>query len=230
MSQSRRRRALGAGVVSVGMVAAVAITTAPAMGAPQYTRIDQSSMTAVAADSVENSGEGVNGPIGLVLDGDDSTYWHTQWKDTVAPTPHWFVIKLADKAVDLARVDLTPRQSSNGSGRVHEYKLFAVNTPQCTKDSFGTASPVTSGQFDGLVANKAQVRSIVLDNPVKATCVKVQYDSSWGGASGSADTSPTEQVASLAEFNAFTSSTSSATPTTPAAPLTPQVPKGTLSI
>lgn len=56
MSQSRRRRALGAGVVSVGMVAAVAITTAPAMGAPQYTRIDQSSMTAVAADSVENSG------------------------------------------------------------------------------------------------------------------------------------------------------------------------------
>ena len=172
MSQSRRRRALGAGVVSVGMVAAVAITTAPAMGAPQYTRIDQSSMTAVAADSVENSGEGVNGPIGLVLDGDDSTYWHTQWKDTVAPTPHWFVIKLADKAVDLARVDLTPRQSSNGSGRVHEYKLFAVNTPQCTKDSFGTASPVTSGQFDGLVANKAQVRSIVLDNPVKATCAK----------------------------------------------------------
>lgn len=230
MSQSRRRRALGAGVVSVGMVAAVAITTAPAMGAPQYTRIDQSSMTAVAADSVENSGEGVNGPIGLVLDGDDSTYWHTQWKDTVAPTPHWFVIKLADKAVDLARVDLTPRQSSNGSGRVHEYKLFAVNTPQCTKDSFGTASPVTSGQFDGLVANKAQVRSIVLDNPVKATCVKVQYDSSWGGASGSADTSPTEQVASLAEFNAFTASTSSATPTTPAASLTPQVPKGTLSI
>ena len=71
MSQSRRRRALGAGAVSVGMVAAVAITTAPAMGAPQYTRIDQSSMTAVAADSVENSGEGANGPIGLAHHGDD---------------------------------------------------------------------------------------------------------------------------------------------------------------
>ncbi|WCC79320.1 endo-alpha-N-acetylgalactosaminidase family protein [Cutibacterium equinum] len=229
MSQ-RRAKALGVGIVTTGMLAATVVTASPATGAPAYTRIDQAAMTAVAADSVETSGEGPNGPISLILDGDESTYWHTQWSGSVAPLPHWFVVKLGDQPVDLGRVDLTPRQSSNGSGRVHEYKLYAVNTPQCTKDSFGSAAPVASGQFDGLVANKARVRSITLDTPIKATCVKVQYDSSWGGASGSDDTSPAEQVASLAEFNAFTVSTPSVTPTTPAGPLAPEVPEGALSI
>lgn len=120
MSQSRRRRALGAGVVSVGMVAAVAITTAPAMGAPQYTRIDQSSMTAVAADSVENSGEGANGP-------------------TASPT--------TGTTCQINALEYTARQNA-ANGRAKGYQVFASRDAKTWGDpvASGDFADVTTPQ------------------------------------------------------------------------------------
>ena len=161
----------------------------------EYTKIEQGAMEAVEASSVEKTGEGSNGALDLILDSNPDTYWHTKWSDGKDPLPHWFVVKLADKAVPLARVDLLPRQSSNGSGRVHEYSIYAVDTDDCNAAAFESTDPVKTGSVD---AGQGTNNQEITFDPVQANCVKVQYESSWGGDSSA------ETVASLAEFNAFT--------------------------
>lgn len=198
--------------------------TVQAHAEPTYQALPQSAMSVVAADSVEATGEGSNGPAALVLDGSPDTYWHTKWQGGVDPLPHWITIKLGAAPVDLARVRLLPRQSSNGSGRVNAYELWTSTSPTCADDSFTKRA---EGSFDGLLVNKAIERSIVLAQPVSALCAKVVYLSSWGG-SASGDTSPTEQVASLAEFNADI--LGAAPPTGDPVPITVVVPDGALEI
>lgn len=202
------RRTMSRGALATALAGAVVASglTFPQQAAAEvvYTAIPQSQLTAVEANSVEETGEGSNGPIELILDGDKDTYWHTKWSGEADQPPHSFVVSLGDEAVDLGRVDLTPRQSSNGSGRVHEYALNAIDTAECTADAFEGAEPVKTGSFDGLVAENKTVRQIVLDEPVSANCVQVVYESTWGGVQGSSDQSPAEVVGSLAEFNAYT--------------------------
>lgn len=174
----------------------LALVGTPAVAADyDYTAIPQDQMRAVATDSVEQGGEGANGPIELILDGDSSTYWHTKWSDTVDPLPHWFVVDLGNKVDNLARIDLQPRQSSNGSGRVNEYTIWAVDAETCDENQFGEAEPVATGSVP--FAERLNTVSVTFA-PVAAKCVKVQYDSSWGGIE------KPETVGSLAEFNAFT--------------------------
>lgn len=105
-------------------------TPAPASADYTYTAIPQSQMSVVEVDSVELSGEGTNGPAALALDGNKDTYWHTKWQGTADPLPHHITVKLADQAVNLGRVTLTPRQSSNG--RVNEYELWTAPSRACT--------------------------------------------------------------------------------------------------
>lgn len=165
-----------------------------------YVALDQDAMAVVDVDSVETSGEGANGAAELVLDGDPATYWHTKWAGGVDPLPHHLTIRLADEPVDLAKVVLTPRQSSNGSGRVHEYELYTSTDPECAEDSFTLAA---EGAFGGEVAEALEDRSIALDAPTSAMCAKLVYLSAWGGK-GAGPVSPEENVGSLAEFTAYT--------------------------
>ncbi|QXT63218.1 NPCBM/NEW2 domain-containing protein [Tessaracoccus palaemonis] len=174
----------------------------------EYTPIPQEGMSVVDVNSVETSGEGTNGAAELVLDGDKDTYWHTQWNGTLVEPPHHLTLRLADEAVNLGRVTLTPRQSSNGSGRVHEYELWTANG-DCTTAEY---SKVAEGEFSGAVTELAKDQVITLDEAVEATCAKVVYLSTWGGAAGADPQSPVEKVGSLAEFNADTAAGDPATP------------------
>lgn len=190
-------RAVASGA-SIALLLALSPTHNAAQAAPRFEALPQSQMQVMAASSVEKSGELPNGPAELVLDGDPQTYWHTQWMGSIAPLPHFLSIKIAEQPTSVARVRLTPRQSSNGSGRVHEYSLYASTDNTCADDAY---TLVTEGEFDGLVEKAAQERAIELAQPVEATCLKVVYKSSWGGKKGDDLQSPPEQVASLAELN-----------------------------
>lgn len=89
--------------------------TAPAFAATYtYTEVPQDEMSVVFVDSVEESGEGANGPAKLILDGDPATYWHTKWSPEKDELPHMFIVDLGKSVDDLGRIVLTPRQSSNG--------------------------------------------------------------------------------------------------------------------
>lgn len=169
----------------------------------EYTPIPQAGMTAVAADSVETTGEGANGPIAKVLDGDKTSYWHTKWSGGSDPLPHWFIIDLGEEKADVGRVTLTPRQSSNGSGRVGEYAVAVSRDEACAAADTATTveyTDVATGTIPaGTAYDAANLADTNIDfNPTPARCIKVTYKSTWGGNSSS------ETVGSLAEFNAST--------------------------
>nr|WP_269452159.1 discoidin domain-containing protein [Tessaracoccus coleopterorum] len=182
-------------------------------------------MSVVAVNSVEPEAElgRGGGPAEYVLDGNRDTYWHTKWQGGVDPLPHHLTVKLADEAVQVGRVTLTPRQSSNGSGRVNEYELLAATGPDCTA---ATYTKVAEGSFPGDVASALTDRVITLDQPVDANCLQVRYLSTWGGVRGADPISPAETVGSLAEFNVETVSGEVTPPTRPEI----VIPEGTVEI
>lgn len=197
----RRSKAKTLTGVTMAALLASAGFPAAAQAAETYTEIPQSQMTITDVNSVETSGEGANGPAALVLDGDNSTYWHTKWSGSVDEPPHHFTVKLADEPIKLGKVKLTPRQSSNGSGRVHDYQLLTSTSPTCDESTFTLA---TQGAFGGEVTDALIDREITIPNGVDATCAQVVYLSTWGGKSGTNAISPVEKVGSLAEFKAYT--------------------------
>jgi endo-alpha-N-acetylgalactosaminidase len=153
----------------------------------------QSGMSIVEADSVEGEQAPAN-----VLDGSVATIWHTAWSEGKDPLPHHLSVRLADEPVELARVRLTPRQDSNGSGRIGDYEIHASTDAECAD---GAYEKVAGGGFGGELADATTERVITLDEPVEASCLKVVWLSSWGGRAQDPVTSPPEEVASLAELN-----------------------------
>ena len=226
MSKVTTRRAVAVTSAAALALGGLVFPQTLANAAIEYDPIPQANMSVAEVDSVETTGEGANGPGALVLDGDVNTYWHTKWSGGKDPLPHHITIDLGGE-VDLGRVHLTPRQSSTGSGRVHEYDL-QVTTGDCLT---GTYTSVATGSFPGDTATFAQVRTITLDEPTAATCAKVIYLSSWGGRAGDSATSPEEEVATLAEFNADTATDGTVDPTDP--PVEPGdivIPEGAVEI
>ncbi|MCS4483942.1 endo-alpha-N-acetylgalactosaminidase family protein [Gleimia sp. 6138-11-ORH1] len=167
-----------------------------------FTRIAQNQMSVVWSNSAVAENEGANGPLDKMLDGDKNSYWHTKWSSPAAPLPHNFIVKLGDSPVKLAKVVLTPRQSSNGSGRANEWELYTSTDGTCDENS--TFTLAQRGSFPGDTATYASDREIHIKPSVETNCVKFTQLSSWGGHNPGQETSQPETVGSLAEFNAFT--------------------------
>ncbi|MDO4666206.1 MAG: endo-alpha-N-acetylgalactosaminidase family protein [Actinomycetaceae bacterium] len=208
MSRKIRKIRMVAGLVGSISLVTMSLLALPAHGSEGA--LPQSQMKVIEADSVEKTGEGTNGAPELVLDGNKDTYWHTKWAGGVDKAPHHITVQVADGPVKLGKIVLTPRQSSNGSGRAHSYEVQA--SPTCAEGSFTT---VKTGEFPGDTATSAQDREIIFEGGVDAKCLKVTYLSSWGGKKGEDPVSPPEQVASLAEFNAYPYRETTPTPAAP---------------
>ncbi|EGR95007.1 F5/8 type C domain protein [ [[Propionibacterium] namnetense SK182B-JCVI] len=189
---------------------------APAHAKTGYHRIDQAAITAIAADSATSTD-----PISNALDGHPDTIWRPKWHSGRDPLPHWIVFKLGDKAMNLGKVEITPRSSSNRSGRIHNYELYAADTKTCNNAAFSSAKPVATGSYD---VSDTSVRTITFA-ATKATCVKVKMNSPWGGDG------PDKEASSMAEFNAFTVDGSDPSPNlTSSRPPTPEVPSDAISL
>ncbi|MGV4290980.1 endo-alpha-N-acetylgalactosaminidase family protein [Trueperella pyogenes] len=226
-------------VLVTGAALALSGVAAPAYSVTYtYSPLPQAKMTAVYTDSVEETGEGNNGPLARVLDGKTETYWHTKWQGTKDPLPHQFVIDLGSSVKDLGRITLTPRQSSNGSGRFGDFTVSVSNDGSCAKaetyvDPLSTSfTPVKEASIP-VTPEAGTLASVDVDfNPVTARCVKVDIKSTWGG------NGMPESVASLAEFQAFTVKASGEESegeedqeeTTPSEPLEISIPEGAVEI
>ena len=57
---------------------------------------DKSNWELVSFSSEETTGEGTNGRAAQILDGDNNTYWHSQWKTSTANPPHKFVVDMKE--------------------------------------------------------------------------------------------------------------------------------------
>ena len=195
--RSRGTRLLGS--LGVGALIAPLALLAPALIGPASAEpvstvpLPQSGMSIVEADSVEGEQVPAN-----VLDGSPDTIWHTAWSEGKDPLPHHLSVRLSDEPVEMAQVRLTPRQDSNGSGRIGDYEIHASTDAECADDAF---EKVAEGSFGGELAEATTERVVTLDEPVEASCLKVVWLSSWGGRADDPVTSPPEEVASLAELN-----------------------------
>ncbi|WP_189260385.1 endo-alpha-N-acetylgalactosaminidase family protein [Trueperella pyogenes] len=223
-------------VLVTGAALALSGVAAPAYSVTYtYSPLPQAEMTAVYTDSVEETGEGNNGPLARVLDGKTETYWHTKWQGTdnvKAPLPHQFVIDLGKQVDNLGRIILTPRQSSSGSGRFGNFTVAVSDHPSCTQTQVYPA--LADGIYKKVVKevnvsaspDDGPLAPVLVDfDPVKARCVRVEVKSAWGGDNSA------EEAASLAEFQAFSASTTGdEEDAPPAQPIEIVVPKGALEI
>ena len=75
----------------------------------------------VYVDSEEKSAE--DGSASNALDGQTSSYWHTEWKNSQPGYPHRFVIDLG-RPVAIGGFRYTPRQGMNVPGRIKDYRIY----------------------------------------------------------------------------------------------------------
>lgn len=177
------------------LIVPLALIPPSAQAGPPLVPLPQSDMEVVEADSTEEGDPAEN-----VLDGDPATYWHTKFsgEDGKDELPHHLSVRISDSPTEISRVRLAPRSDSHGSGRIGDYEILASTSPTCSDDAYDR---VAKGSFDGDLADATTERAVDLEHPVRASCVKVVWKSSWGGKADDPETSPEEEVASLGEFN-----------------------------
>lgn len=71
----------------------------------------------------------------LLLDGQDNTYWHSDWSSTVATGTHYLQVELADaEAVQAAAFTFT-RRSSASDDHVTQWGVYGTNEAEAEKDA-----------------------------------------------------------------------------------------------
>ena len=95
--------------------------------------IDPASWTVTAWSDQETTGEGSNGRAAQVLDGDEETYWHSQWDASTVNFPHYVVIK-APEDYDLKALEFYTKRYSYGNNNV-SYNPRAV-TVETSADGY----------------------------------------------------------------------------------------------
>lgn len=99
-------------------------------------------------DSEETTGEGANnGRAHDAVDGDSSTFWHTQWNGISPPHPHYIQIDMG-AAVEIKGLNYQPRQNGPTNGSIRDYIVYVTANPLTSTD-FATLNSIT-GAISGL--------------------------------------------------------------------------------
>lgn len=95
-------------------VALAAIPAAPAAAEVISAAISQGGWT-ITVDSANDGNPGT-----AAIDGDNTTFWHTQYNPTVAPLPHTATIDM-QSAYLVGSISYLPRQDGNGNGNIGQH-------------------------------------------------------------------------------------------------------------
>ena len=161
-------------------------------------KIPQNNISIPKFSSEETGGEGPkSGYISAILDGDDSTFWHSAWSSGNAQPPHWFILDLG-KSYEVNKLTMLPRQGSGDlpNGLIQKFTLLYSNTG--TED--GDFTPV----FEQKELSSGIGMKTVDFEPVTARYLKIYIDESHNN------------FASLAEINVFRSTPDTTGPEAPA--------------
>src|SRR5712691_9057637 len=102
--------------------------------------IRQQQMQVVSVDSQELVGE--DGARTNVIDGNTTTFWHTEWYQRTAPLPHTLVLDLGGQyQVDGFRY--LPRQDGLSNGTIAGYQFY-VSTDGVTWGTAGAAGTLAA--------------------------------------------------------------------------------------
>ncbi|KAM0487463.1 hypothetical protein ACHAP7_001977 [Fusarium lateritium] len=96
--------------------------------------IDRAKWT-VTCDSVHEGNECKN-----AVDGDDGTFWHTQWEGSEPAPPHTITVDLK-KVYNVNGISMLPRQDDSPNGYIAQHQVFL------SKDKKSWGSPVAYGTW-----------------------------------------------------------------------------------
>lgn len=141
---------------------------------------DRTDWKIVDFSSEEASGEGPNnGRAVFALDGNNNTFWHSQWKNGAPAPPHYITIDMGQSKRILGSA-VVDRQNVN-SGRPEHVELFVSTN--------GTDWSVA---YAGDLLNIGEMQKMFFSQAVTARYVKFQVDAAFGSS-----------VTNLAEFYLF---------------------------
>ncbi|MDY0393865.1 discoidin domain-containing protein [Virgibacillus halophilus] len=146
-----------------------------------YKAMDRAGFKAYA-NSEEKQAEPYEGPAENVLDGKESTWWHTQYNGQRPEVPHWITIEMPEAKP----VDAYEYVSRNGNGDVKKYKLQVSDTNE--DNSWKT---IKSGDM-----KNGGNTIIAFDEPVKARFYRLYITETYG--------TPENTFASAAEIKLHT--------------------------
>lgn len=99
---------------------------------PLENRLDQALFSIAGVDSEETVGEQAG--AANAIDGDASTFWHTQWQGAQTPYPHWITIDLGAQ-YDVSGFAYTQR-AGQSNARMKDFEVYVSDSP----DEFGGAA------------------------------------------------------------------------------------------
>jgi hypothetical protein len=121
----------------------------------------------IRVDSEETNGE--DGKGGNAVDGDPTTFWHTQWQDESPPPPHEIVIELSQPA-ELVGFTYLPRQDDSDHGTIKDYEFYV------SQDAKDFGQPVKAGTFE----NDKEKKKVTFE-PRKCHFIKLKVLSEANG-------------------------------------------------
>ena len=104
------------GVSTYDGVALASIPAAPSAAQVIAAAISQAGWTI----TVDSQNTGTNNLGTLAIDGNTSTFWHTQYQPTVAALPHTATIDMK-AAYLVGSITYLPRQDGSGNGRIGQH-------------------------------------------------------------------------------------------------------------
>ena len=203
---------IAAGALSQGYVEVTATFTTSTGAASTGTiwlkvddpdHVDRSHLS-IGGFSSQNLGGGEYSPATNVIDGDTSTFWHSQWSGAVAQPPHYVTLKI-DALYDVTRLGYVPR-TDNLNGAAEQY---VVNVARSTDGTCPAEDSAWRQAASGTLTKPVQT-TIDLQGATGVDCV--QFVIKTDQAKGSVE------YGSAAEINLFGTPSSSPSPSPSSSP------------
>lgn len=149
-----------------------------------------------ATSDSESKHEGENGAASKMFDGDENTYYHSEYKETTDDQhnyPHNIYVDFGKKETfqSLHYKQRVHNGAPTASGHVKDFKIYIANSQEALKTQ---TEPVYSGSFDN-----EEDTYINLDQEVTAQHVRIEFVSSYDPNDSNVD----KQVACCSEFEFF---------------------------
>lgn len=110
----------------------------------------------------------------LAIDGNPDTFWHTLWNGGKPGHPHHLAVDLGEE-VEMTGFTYLPRQDGRQeAGVIGEYEFYA------SRDGKDWGQTIAKGRFENIDRDPVG-RVVILDQPVRARCIKLVSRSAPGG-------------------------------------------------
>ncbi|MBN2279100.1 MAG: discoidin domain-containing protein [Candidatus Marinimicrobia bacterium] len=139
------------------------------MDIPENVLIAQSAMTVYFVDSEETTGE--DGSAVNVIDGDQSTIWHTEWSDTTPTHPHEIQLRF-DQSYWISGFEYLPRQNSE-NGRIGQFEIYL------SVDASDWGEPVATGIWPNSTERQTVLFEPEMGNLIKLVALSEVNGNEW---------------------------------------------------